>query len=311
MQYVQYPHPFRKHVGIYDKASIRSLIPFHGDTTTTTTNGNYDDNNENRKWCPKRMELYLKQLKKGNKQFGALEAKTEELYLERVLEKSIMEEKEERERDLLDTVVEDDVTAAAVADEAAGHDAVVDGKGEQSQYQANYDSEDDDNDDDNDANTNTNNKQRKRPRRRCSTSPTTHKIEPLRPGDIIAFYKPPFGAGDPNGYTEATILSIDPHAEKRGAGNSILTVDEFFVNLQKDHLVKRIKRKLRNGMLVDHPDGCFRAIDKYDLKKEGDPNGHKTVINQRTEETSEIFQRNKHILKKKLEDVGGPMDVIR
>ena len=262
IQDIQYPHPIMKDVGQYDKVSKKNLTPYWGD-------GEAKDN-----WCQKRLELYLKYLKQM-KGFGLVECKTEELYLERVLRKSFIEEEKKNE------LMELDQVTSEVDTKLSGNS--FDRKGSRS---ADSDSGDD---------------EESMP---CLRFNRGQKTDSLRCGDIIAFYKPPYGAGDQRGYCEAKIIYINPK------GKQILEIDEFFVNLQPDHQVKRIKRNYR-GKLVDHH-GKFRPINEYILKKEGGSNAMNRGFKKEKTRVDGIIQKAKEIIKSKLDkDEFGPRDLLR
>ncbi len=77
-------------------------------------------------------------------------------------------------------------------------------------------------------------------------------------------------------------------------------------------MVKRIRRRLRGGRTVKNEIGKYRKIGAYVLKKEG--NAEKALRERMegdAERGKEIVERNKRILKEKLEEIGGPCDLIR
>jgi hypothetical protein len=83
--------------------------------------------------------------------------------------------------------------------------------------------------------------------------------EPLRPGEVIRYYAPPFRAGDAQGLRTATVMSTDPFAT-----NYMIRLNT--IDLLPDyHSIKRIKVN-ENGKLTDH-DGYFREIRMFAMKK--------------------------------------------
>jgi len=307
-------------------------------TSATTPTTSTSPKLQKKRWCPIILEKYLKQLKQTNRNFQPMDLKTEELYLERVLDKSYLEEEEALSK----------------------NEILLNGNQDPSEYETPSDNGKKNNDDignrtktkddaesktsaRNDPNTNSATahdkptKQRqlpafststfsddeedllrpgiKRPRRSCNPyknpSSISH-LEPLRPGDIIAFYKPPYGHGNSFGYAEAEILAVDPRAEEDGKDTPILTLDDYMIHLPSDHMVKRIRRRVRGGRKVENEMGKFRKIGAYVLKKEGDAEkALRKKMEEDAERGREIVERNKRILKEKLKEVGGPCDLIR
>lgn len=294
---------------------------------------------QRKRWCPIILEKYLKQLKQTNRNFQPIDLKTEELYLERVLEKSYLEEEEAMSKNVMllngsqdpiehetpsgngkknnddignPTETKDDAefkTSALESDlntnSATSHDKHI--KQRQSPAFSSSTFSDDEED--------LLRPGIKRPRRSCNPYKNPSSIsylEPLRPGDIIAFYKPPYGHGNSLGYAEAEILAVDPRAEVDGKDTPILTLDDYMIHLPSDHMVKRIRRRVRGGRKVENEMGKFRKIGAYVLKKEGD--AEKALMKKMEEGAErgrEIVERNKRILKEKLKEVGGPCDLIR
>jgi len=60
-------------------------------TSATTPTTSTSPKLQKKRWCPIILEKYLKQLKQTNRNFQPMDLKTEELYLERVLDKSYQE----------------------------------------------------------------------------------------------------------------------------------------------------------------------------------------------------------------------------
>ena len=219
VQYIQYPHKKMRDFGLYDVVTLRSLTPYHGD-------GPKDS------WCSKRIQQYSKQLKRTLKGMTETDLLTEEAFLKLVLNQSMAEEKNERERALLDR--------------AAPEESESKEEGEQEQ-QPESDSDDDFEDDGG------------RKSRRCRSNIVTS--EPLRVGDVIEYYRPLSVAGNPDALCQAEIKYINPK------NNPILITSDVLTLLPSDHQVKRVKR-MNRGKLVAHS-GRFRAINSYILKKEG------------------------------------------
>jgi hypothetical protein len=267
VEYVQYPHLQRKGFGQFTIASIKSLTPYYG--------GEEDRN----RWCPIKFEQYSKQLRRAHKGFRAVDLKTEESFLQIVLEKSIAEGKKEM---LLRAEVDE-----VVPEETPTTDAEIECK-----------KSDEDEDDDEENTMGSWN------RTRGNRSGLQEKTEPLRVRDRIAFYKQQGTAGDPDALCENTILYIDPKDKHP------LTIDDPFTHLQSDHLVKRIQRYHRGKLL--HNDGQWRSINKFILKKEGDPNAFSKVLSRDKDHTNEIFQRTKEKAIAEMEKDGFcPRDMLR
>ncbi len=223
VQYIQYPHKqIKRDLGLYDVVSVKSLTPYHGDGPTDS-------------WCAKRFQQYSKQLKRTLKGLTEIDLMTEKSFLGLVLEQSYKEEKNENERNLLlDKPAPVEIAAPEKEDEQAENDS-------------------DGNHDDDDGGVGG------RRSRLCRSNDV--KSEPLRPGDVIQYYKPTATAGDPDALCQAEVKYVNPK------GNPILITSDIFTILPSDHQVKRVKR-MNRGKLLDH-NGRFRAINEYVLKKEG------------------------------------------
>ena len=268
VQYIQYPHPQIKghDIGQYDIATKKSLTHYHGDG---------DDENV---WCATKIEQYLKQLKRAHKILQPVDLKTEECFLQIVLQKSLLEVEQDAKRAEVDEAVPEEISPT-----------------NQEEQRVESDSEDDD------AHANPTGRSR---RTRGSSNGVQERTERLRVGDQIAFYTQMGVAGDVSAYREATIHGIDPKAEH------ILTIDDAFTNLQPDHQVKRIKR-LHRGKLVDN-DGQWQSINKYILKKEGDPDAYRKVLAGEHARMNEIRDRHKEEMITKMEADGFcPKDLLR
>jgi hypothetical protein len=268
VQDIQYPHPQLKGQGIgqFDITSKKSLTPYHGDGV-----------NHNR-WCAMKVEQYLKQLKRTyNKNLQPLDLKTEECFLQIVLEKSLLEEDQDAKRADVDEAVPEETSTTVKEEQRI------------------------DSDSDEDYGLTTG---RPRLRTRGSSNGVQERTERLRVGDQIAFYTQMGVAGDATAYREATIHAINPKAEH------ILTIDDAFTNLQPEHQVKRIRR-IHRGKLVDH-DGQWRSINNYVLKKEGDPDAYRKVLAGEHARVDGIRQRNKDEMIAKMEKDGFcPKDLLR
>jgi hypothetical protein len=267
IEYIQYPHPQVKQFGEFNIASKKSL------------SSHYEGEDKSR-WCATKLERYSKQLRKAHKGLLAVDLKTEEYFLQLVLERSLAEVDQLR-------------LMHAKVDEAAPQNSPTVDAG----IQCEKSSSDEDDDEGN------SNEQRRRTR--GVISGVQDQIEPLRVGDRIAYYKPQGTAGDPTALCENTILYIDPK------GRHPLTIDDAFTNLPPDHLVKRIQRN-RRGKLVDNDGGQWRSIDKFILKKEGDPNAFGNVLRGEHDRNAEIIQRVKDNAISKMEKDGFcPRDMLR
>jgi len=134
--------------------------------------------------------------------------------------------------------------------------------------------------------------------------------EPIRPGDVIAYYTQIFVSGDKRGSRTATILSVDPNR------SPILVLDngEFLSN---DASVKRIKVRM-DGSLRDHP-GVFRPIEEFKLKcmtgtdvvSGGSGGGVTNGVRKEAQRLRSIIQKNTSLLKSKAEADGyAPLDLL-
>jgi hypothetical protein len=275
VQYIQYPHPQYKGKDncLFDIASKKQLTPYHEDST------------DQKHWCATKVEQYLKQLKRAHKNLQPVDLKTEECFLQIVLGKSLLEKEQDATRANVDEAVPEEISTKVNEDNK----------------RIEYDSDDDDDDDDYGGNTTG------RPRLRTTrgtSSGVQERTERLRVGDHIAFYTQMGVAGDANAYREATIHGIDPQAEH------MLIIDDAFTNLQPDHQVKRIRR-LHRGKLVDH-EGQWRSINNYILKKEGDPDAYRKVLEGEHARVNEIRLRKKDEMIAKMEKDGFcPKDMLR
>ena len=258
IQHIQYPHnQIKGHdVGRYDIASRNALTPYHG--------GDGDDINRDH-WCSTKFTEYTKQLKRSHKGLHAIDIKTEELFLQTILQKSLEEGEHEKKCAEVDMALPEEVSPPSDEEEKKMHAESDDSDEDESQEEIGGVT---------------------KRRTRGSTSGAHERTERLRPNDRIAFYKQQSVAGDPRGYCEAKILYIDPKSDYP------LQLDEGFTNLEQEHQVKRIQRYER-GKLVNNDGGQFRAINKYILKKEGDPDALSKVLAGQTARTNEIIQRRK------------------
>lgn len=294
VQYIQYPHKqIKRDLGLYDVVSVKSLTPYHGDGPTDS-------------WCAKRFQQYSKQLKRTLKGLTEIDLITEKAFLGLVLEQSVKEEENEKERSLLlDKPAPVESTTPEKEDEQAENDS----------------NDGDDDDDDGSVGG--------RRSRLCRSDEV--KSEPLRPGDVIEYYKPTATAGDPDALCQAEVKFVNPK------GNPILITSDIFTILPSDHQVKRVKR-MNRGKLHNH-NGRFRAINSYVLKKEGvsevtnlyafsiivhlsgspylltssqNPNAVKEIMAETTARTKATIQRAKDELESKMDDGGFfPRDLIR
>ena len=270
IHYIQYPHTkLGKDVGLYDIASKNGLTPYYGN------GGNKRD-----QWCEMKFEQYAKQMKRDHK-LQDVDVKTEEMFLQCILQKSLDEGENAKKSAEVDKAVLE--TSSVTNEEEKDH---------------HVDSESDGDDDEREI-------MGTKRRTRGGTSGMQERTERLRPGDRIQFYKQQCVAGDPSGLMEATVLYIDPKADH------ILTLDDTFANLEPHHKVKRIQRCER-GKLVKNDGGQFRPISTYILKKEGNPNASKEVRAEETARAKEILSRRKDQMVMKMEKDGFcPKDMLR
>jgi len=211
-----------------------------------------------------------------SKQLKENQRLTEEFYLQCALERSLEEGEQEKKLAEFDEAMPEEITTSDLAEQ-----------------HPEYDSEDEEDQDV------TRGGSRRLTRGRTSM---LERTERLRPGDRIAFYKPTFPAGDPRGYCEATILYTNKPSE--------LILDEGFTSLEPEHQVKRIQRNHR-GKLVDH-DGEFREIQKYELRKEGDPDALKKIMAKQTAWATGIKDKLKEATVAKMKEDGFcPEDMLR
>mmetsp|Transcript_30393 Transcript_30393/g.47616 ORF Transcript_30393/g.47616 Transcript_30393/m.47616 type:complete len:293 (+) Transcript_30393:23-901(+) len=112
VQYIQYPHKqIKRDLGLYDVVTVKSLTPYHGDGPTDS-------------WCAKRFQQYSKQLKRTLKGMTEIDFITEKAFLKLVLEQSLKEEENEKERSLLlDKVAPLESAAPEKEDEQAENDS--------------------------------------------------------------------------------------------------------------------------------------------------------------------------------------------
>mmetsp|Transcript_17543 Transcript_17543/g.28706 ORF Transcript_17543/g.28706 Transcript_17543/m.28706 type:complete len:412 (-) Transcript_17543:769-2004(-) len=229
-------------------------------------------------WCSKRIQQYSKQLKRTLKGLTEIDLLTEEAFLKLVLAQSLKEEENERERSLL--------AETAPAEESAASE---------NEYEQIENDSDDDEDIDGSGGG--------RRSRLCRSDSV--KSEPLRVGDIIEYYKPTSVAGNPDALCEAEVKFINPR------GNPILITSDIFTILPSDHQVKRVKR-MHRGKHLDHPNGRFRAINNYVLKKEGNPNAVRDIMAETTARTKATIQRAKDEISSRMDDGGFfPRDLLR
>lgn len=274
IQFVQYPHNQIRggDIGKYTISSKRMLTPYYGK----------DDNGDRAKWCATMFQQYAKQLRKKLKGMRDVDIRTEEIFLQLVLKKSLEEGEEEKKRAEVDEAVPEEPDASNEQD--SGQAASV----------GLLEGEEEDSDDDTGG----------RRLRGSLNFSAQGKTERLRVGDVIHYYH--LGrAGDQNNLCQATITCIDPK------GDPMLTVDDPYTTLQNDQIVKRVKRRVRNK-LVDHEGGQFRSIDLYDLRKEGDPNATKKALAREKASTTELLRRNKEAaIAKAKADGFCPEDMLR
>lgn len=273
IEYIQYPHKHIKgHVGQFDLSTKKQLIPYYGQV---------DDSRE--KWNVGLFDNYTSQLKRTHKGMTNEDFVTENLYLQLVLDKSLAEAVEqERLRNAVDTVA----VLPPLPLEAKETFPSNDYENEQRT------SSDSDNDIDNAKNGSTSRRET-----RADKSGSQDKTEPLRVGDRIAYFTQQGTAGQESDRREATVLNIDPK------GPHILTIDDAFTNLQPDHLVLRIAR-LQRGKLVPNDNGQWRSINKFTLKKEGDPDAYSKVLRGEQASVNELKQRLQQSAMTKMKEDG-------
>jgi len=273
IEYIQYPHKHIKgHVGQFDLSTKKQLTPYYGQV---------DDSRK--KWNVGLFDKYALQLKRTHKGMTNEDFVTENLYLQLVLDKSLAEAVEqERLRNAVDTVA----VLPPLLLEAKETLPSNDYENEQRT------SSDSDNDIDNAKNGSTSRRET-----RADKSGSQDKTEPLRVGDRIAYFPQQGTAGQESDRREATVLNIDPK------GPNILTIDDAFTNLQPDHLVLRIAR-LQRGKLVPNDNGQWRSINKFILKKEGDPDAYSKVFRGEKASVNEMKQRLQQSAMTKMKEDG-------
>ena len=125
------------------------------------------------------------------------------------------------------------------------------------------------------------------------------KKERVKPGDIIAYYKPPFTMGDQRGYSTAKVVSVDPR------GQPVLRLDppDF---LPRDHLIKRIHTTYRGKRKDFTKNGTFRQIDEYSLLKDNgsESTGHNVGYIDRSEQFKCVIKKSGEELEKKADELG-------
>lgn len=239
--------------GKLDVVSKSRLSPYNG------------DGDDGGRWCPVKFEQYSRQLKRSNKA-NELDLKTEQSFLQCLLQKSLEEGEEEKKLAEVDEAVPEEIALA--------HNDGV--------------SLELDSDDDNRAGGS------KRSIR--LTTGVQERREPLRKGDVIEFYKQQSVAGDPSALIRATVLAVDPK------GENPLILDDPMILLEPHHKVKRIQRYWR-GKLVDY-DGHLRSITNYHLRKEGDTRALSVALANDQARVDEIVKRTNAVGAAKMKEAG-------
>jgi hypothetical protein len=284
VQFLLFPHVeiTSKTYALKYEVVVRSrLVPYHGGRETPQA--------EHDRWCPDLSEKYLTQLRRHYKCLGEVQLRTEELYLERVLEKA----REERN----DRICLEKYNVMAEEEEPQECKWVTQQQPEEEEDAKSIG-------DDSDRETTHG---LRRSKRNWNQFDDTNN-EWLHCGDIIRFYKPGFSAGDARFLCEATIKSIRPREDPS------LVVDcegEWYMDIPNYHPVMRIKR-MERGKLVENEGGCYRPVENYVLKREGGAHAAKEVMERRVRRVKEITQRNKQVALEKIEREGcGPTDMFR
>lgn len=270
IQYIQYPQ--KKITGCdiakYTIVSKGGLCPYHGGS---------ESNIDGKTWCATKFEQYSKQLKRKHR-LNALDLKTEELFLQCVLDKSLAEG--------------DETKALAEVDDAVPDQEISPPNNDNSNDEAGEDFDSDvDNDDDQVAVAG------RRKSRRFKTC-FKEKSEPLRVNDVIQYYKQQATAGNRDALCQATILAIDPK------GDRIITIDDPYTILEPTHQVKRIKRYNGRNRKLEDIAGTFRPIENYVLKKEGDPKALGKQLAKKNSEMIGIIKKHQNVAKAKMKKDG-------
>ena len=132
--------------------------------------------------------------------------------------------------------------------------------------------------------------------------PTSSSVakEPLRPGDVISYRSHLFVAGDKRGERVAIVIEVRPKEDP------ILRLDNNEVLLATTQ-VKRI-RVMKGRKLEEHPQGLYREIKEFKLKKAGPlPGYEKSTEAQRI---GSIMHRFNEQYMEIANDQGMPMDLM-
>lgn len=239
--------------------------------------GDYDDKD---RWCPDLSKKYFQQLKKQHKRVGDQQVRVEELYLQRILKKAKDELESTANLEQYDVAVEE-------PDELKEE--------ELKPFVNNQEI-------DSDIETDGGNRRSKRHRSDDENKDWLHV------GDVIKLFKPNTLSGLPENLRYATIKAINPRDDYA------LTVDcdgEWNMIIPNDHPIMRVKRNER-GKLVDCIGNAFWPVESFTMKREGDKNARKKLMDEKVRGMKEIFDKNKRAVLEKIEKDGcGPTDMLR
>lgn len=254
-------------LGQYDAQNLYSLVPrtqltpYYGSSSTDCKE----------QWCPNTVEQYVKALQKksGKNKLDAVQLRVEELYLDKILEKA--RDNERKLAQAANTNNNDEEEEVEKSLEQESSTPVI-------------------------ATT-------KKPKARRiikSLNGAVDNNEKLRAGDVIEYTHPQFVDGRPEGYREATVLSIQKREYPL-----VLDNGEF---LPRYHRIRRIQRLVR-GKLVEY-NGKIRAICDHSLQYD------KTKVNvgaglaKEGARVASIVDKNMAKYQDKLQETGIPLDLL-
>lgn len=229
--------------------SRNSLTPYHGWKHRNKKERNEEQHKEKEEgvtasvpasWCTEKLKLLKRQRKKRS--WPALEVRTEELYLQRILDHAIKLREQVRKKE------EKEKKDAPTSSHASVSQQITQLEKVKTEDDSLASSDEDD----------------------SEIKMKKYKSEHLRCGDVIEYYNPIFVHGDESGLTTATILAVNPKE------NPVLKLSSDDV-LPIETLVRRIKIMCR-GKLLDNEDKAeFNGIECYRLWKDVKNNGDRTL----------------------------------
>lgn len=273
VQYIQFPH-------VEIKSNDVGLYDAVARSQLLPYHGNSNTKNT---WCPQLSEQYFKQRRQQHRKFGEQQTKVEQFYLERILQKAKEEEANKAELEQYNDLAEED-------DEY---------KIDDSKKPAVTAQEDEFEEEDTTAG-------KRRSKRRRSNEEQNHDW--LRVGDVIQFYKPTTTAQVSDNLRQAKIMAIFPKKDPA------LVVDcpgEMFIQIPNDHHVMRLKR-IERGSLVDCVGKDYWPVETFTMKREGNKDAAREVVNKRVGAVREITDRHRREAIERIEQDGcGPTDALR